>query len=418
MRLPLPYFRTIRHMRLNYTEPPTWHLSQRRTATSLQTSQPHVFPTSGFITLDSSTKFEGGTLPDYMKESFYPVHIGEVFNSRYQVITKLGFGSSSTVWLCRDLRYGLISQNRKLPEVDISNHLRANYDARGVQRYLRLVIDSFEVPGPHGVHPCLLYEPAGVDIRDYIHCLEGDALPENLLRPTLRFVLIALDHLHKARVIHTDVQPNNVLLGIDDESILAEMEEDEISDPAPRKQLCDRTIFATRAMPLTGGEPVLADLGEARFSDGKQTGLIMPSVYRAPEVMLGMTWDNKVGIWALGQMAWTLFEQGHLFKSSYSLENETGSARRFAEMISLLGPPPVEFLARSEGSFKFRDRNGVWKPSQEIPEQSLESRESRLETHGKAIFLRFLRKTLHWVPEERPTAEELLLDEWIRGDDY
>ncbi|THC99191.1 hypothetical protein EYZ11_001366 [Aspergillus tanneri] len=89
------------------------------------------------------------------------------------------------------------------------------------------------------------------------------AVKKNLLRPALRFVLIALDYLHQANVIHTDIQPNNILLGIDDESILAEMEEDEISNPAPRKQLCDRTIYATRAMPLTSGEPILADLGEA-----------------------------------------------------------------------------------------------------------------------------------------------------------
>lgn len=39
--------------------------------------------------------------------------------------------------------------------------------------------------------------------RDYIHCLEGDVLPENLLRPALRLVLIALDYLHQAKVIHT-----------------------------------------------------------------------------------------------------------------------------------------------------------------------------------------------------------------------
>ena len=67
-------------------------------------SQPRVFPTSGFDILDPSKKFEEETLPDYLKERYYPVHIGEVFNSRYQVITKLGFGSSSTVWLCRDLQ--------------------------------------------------------------------------------------------------------------------------------------------------------------------------------------------------------------------------------------------------------------------------------------------------------------------------
>lgn len=80
------------------------------------------------------------------------------------------------------------------------------------------------------------------------------------------------------------------------------MEEDEISNPSPRKVLTDRIIYATRAMPLTDGEPILADLGEARLAKQKQTGLIMPSVYRAPEVLLGMEWDNKVDIWALGQM--------------------------------------------------------------------------------------------------------------------
>ncbi|PIG69628.1 hypothetical protein AARAC_006630 [Aspergillus arachidicola] len=285
------------------------------------------------------------------------------------------------------------------PEVVISDHLKVMHSTHAGERYVRLILDSFEISGPYGVHPCLLYEPAGIDIRDYMHCLEGDALPENLLRPTLRFVLIALDYLHQANIIHTDVQPNNILLGIDDDSILAEMEEDEISNPCPRKQLPDRTIYATRAMPLTSGEPILADLGEARLAEGKQTGLIMPNVYRAPEVLLGMDWDNKVDIWDLGQMAWTLFEQGHLFRN-ISIDSETEKAQRFAEMISLLGPPPVEFLRRSKESLKFWDENGNWKNSVKIPEQSLEGLESRLKRDSQVLFLRFLRKTLRWLPEE------------------
>ncbi|KAB8270696.1 kinase-like protein [Aspergillus minisclerotigenes] len=387
-------------------------------------SQPRVFPDSGFHSLDSTAKFEEETLPDYLEERYYPVRIGEIFNSQYQVVTKLGFGSSSTVWLCRDLynrRYLVLKVHvrtkRQPPEVVISDHLKAMHSTHAGERYVRLILDAIEISGPYGVHPCLLYEPAGIDIRDYMHCLEGDALPENLLRPTLRFVLIALDYLHQANIIHTDVQPNNILLGIDDDSILAEMEEDEISNPCPRKQLPDRTIYATRAMPLTSGEPILADLGEARLAEGKQTGLIMPGVYRAPEVLLGMDWDNKVDIWGLGQMAWTLFEQGHLFRN-LSLDSETEKAQRFAEMISLLGPPPVEFLRRSKESPKFWDESGNWKSSVEIPEQSLEGRESRLQTDDQVLFLQFLRKTLRWLPEERPTAEDLLLDEWLRGDDY
>lgn len=42
-----------------------------------------------------------------------------------------------------------------------------------------------------------------MDICDYIQCLEGNALPEDLLRVTIRFMLIALDYLHSANVVHT-----------------------------------------------------------------------------------------------------------------------------------------------------------------------------------------------------------------------
>lgn len=66
--------------------------------------QPRVFPTSGFELLNSIEPFEEESLPDYLKERYYPVSLGEVLNSRYQVITKLGFGASSTVWLCHDLQ--------------------------------------------------------------------------------------------------------------------------------------------------------------------------------------------------------------------------------------------------------------------------------------------------------------------------
>ena len=61
---------------------------------------------------------------------------------------------------------------------------------------------------------------------------------------------------------------------------------------------------------------------------------------------------------------------------------------------------------------------GNWKGLVEIPDQSLESRESRLENDNKIHFLQFLRKALRWLPEERPTPHELLLDEWLRGEDY
>lgn len=68
--------------------------------------EPRSFPISGFSLIDQNQKVEEEELPDYVADRFYPVRLGEVFHDRYQTIAKLGFGSSSIIWLARDLRYG------------------------------------------------------------------------------------------------------------------------------------------------------------------------------------------------------------------------------------------------------------------------------------------------------------------------
>ncbi len=47
---------------------------------------------------------EEQTLPLYRQKRYYPVKIGNFFNTRYQIIAKLGYGAYSTVWLARDER--------------------------------------------------------------------------------------------------------------------------------------------------------------------------------------------------------------------------------------------------------------------------------------------------------------------------
>lgn len=39
----------------------------------------------------------------YRKGGYHPIEIDDVLNCRFQVLHKLGFGKSSTVWLCWDM---------------------------------------------------------------------------------------------------------------------------------------------------------------------------------------------------------------------------------------------------------------------------------------------------------------------------
>lgn len=85
--------------------PRSQNFSQLRSLASRAASAVQKLPITGFTALDERQKIEEERYGNYVAECFYPVHIGEVFQSRYQVITKLGYGATSTVWLCRDLQY-------------------------------------------------------------------------------------------------------------------------------------------------------------------------------------------------------------------------------------------------------------------------------------------------------------------------
>jgi hypothetical protein len=72
-------------------------LKSIRGLTRRPASPPHRVRSSGFVTLDKAVKFEEEQMPHYEKSVYYPVRIGDVFQDRYQVLSKLGLAANSTV---------------------------------------------------------------------------------------------------------------------------------------------------------------------------------------------------------------------------------------------------------------------------------------------------------------------------------
>jgi serine/threonine-protein kinase SRPK3 len=50
----------------------------------------------------SCQQIEEQKLPQFYQKKYYPVKIGDIFKQQYRIITKLGYGAYSTVWLARD----------------------------------------------------------------------------------------------------------------------------------------------------------------------------------------------------------------------------------------------------------------------------------------------------------------------------
>jgi len=61
-------------------------------------------PDSKVPIISSAKPFEEENLPKYSHQTFYAARIGEKLNDRYEVVAKLGFGMTATVWLAKDLQ--------------------------------------------------------------------------------------------------------------------------------------------------------------------------------------------------------------------------------------------------------------------------------------------------------------------------
>ncbi|KAK9366826.1 protein kinase [Lipomyces kononenkoae] len=364
-----------------------------------QPSPPRRFSDVGCQLIGLDYLVEEETLPFYEDDQYYPVRIGEVFKSRYQVVGKLGYGAYSTAWLCRDLsehKYAALkisTQLRKYPlkrrrELSVYEHLSKIRSSHPGQAYIRGLYDGFEISGPHGCHQCLVQPPMHMSILDM---LESNPKPFNapLLRMVLKCLLTALDFLHReAGIVHTG------------RNWKARVRE--------KLKMTRERFYTSRSFrkPKNDdwGYPVLCDFGEARIGKEHQTGpMIQPHIYRAPEVTFEMIWGSPIDIWNLGALVWDLFEGEHLF---HHLKDERGNYDPFKHMAQIsgfLGLPPTDFILRSETTLQCFDIEGLWEAGEyaKIPTTSLEDVETRLEGTDKHQFLLFIRSMLKWLPEKQ-----------------
>ena len=107
---------------------------------------------------------------------------------------------------------------------------------------------------------------------------------------------------YHTNVILPDISANNILINIEDESILRDFVNDEMTHPAPRKFIDGKTIYASRGfgLPKVYGMAALSDFGSAVNGDETRHHNAQPDFFRAPEVMIKADWSYAVDIWNVG----------------------------------------------------------------------------------------------------------------------
>ncbi|XP_062990247.1 SRSF protein kinase 2 isoform X2 [Elgaria multicarinata webbii] len=165
---------------------------------------------------------------DYCKGGYHPVKIGDLFNGRYHVIRKLGWGHFSTVWLCWDMqgkRFVAMKVVKSaqhytetaLDEIKLLKCVRESDPNDPNKDMVVQLIDDFKISGTNGIHVCMVFEVLGHHLLKWIIKSNYQGLPIRCVKSIIRQVLQGLDYLHsKCKIIHTDIKPENILMCVDD----------------------------------------------------------------------------------------------------------------------------------------------------------------------------------------------------------
>jgi len=213
-----------------------------------------------------------------------------------------------------------------------------------------------------------------LNLYDHLKNNNFRGFPFSFIRKIVIQLLQALVFLRQHHIIHCDLKPENILLKSLDES-----------------------------------EVKLIDFGSSCFEEERIYTYIQSRFYRAPEVMLGISYTSAIDIWSLGCIAVELWTGFPIFPGEYEGD-------QFNMIMEVCGVPPKEIIEAGCRSHTFFDHNllPILVPNTKgrLRFPGTKSLQSKLRTNDEK-FVDFIRRCLEWDPRKRMTPQEALKHPWI-----
>ncbi|KAL6696969.1 kinase-like domain-containing protein [Trichoderma pleuroticola] len=338
----------------------------------------------------------------YRPGGFHPVYIGDIFNDRYKILNKIGYGVYSTVWLVKDLQAigngdaSIMYRALKVLRADCYGHgtdtfereilkcLRdGNRDHVGYP-YVCHLIDDFEHQGPNGAHVCFIFELMGETLRSFGTWFPFDGMiPYEIIHRFAIQLVLALYFAHDHGVIHTvSSQPLRWF------------------------------YFDYNAKPSAEFDITLGDWGVSSWTTKHLTEVIQPVALRAPEVIIGAPWDTSTDWWNFGAVLLEVFRAVRMFDSRVPPDGYYEPREHLIEIIDLFGPFPKKLLEKGNQDLvrDLFDDEGLIKEAELLNRSGLmsETFTPGLSPVLRECFVSFMNLLMKIDPEERPSALDLL----------
>ncbi|KAF9049618.1 kinase-like protein [Hymenopellis radicata] len=317
----------------------------------------------------------GELLPPEADSDWGVVRLDHEADARVQVIRKLGFGRQASVWLAQ--QYPLEEGNTSYCAIKVFSAYSTSQGGNEMKAVAKIGEAIMTSQSPDQRHICrpvfnaMLLQPTnfkrmpnlermisvmelcGPSISDMQRSSINRLFPLEIWRNVFRDILKGLQYLHEeCGLVHGDIKQGDILLNVDmgrdqvSEYLASEQEKQQYYEPtnAFRRDLYTRDPEDTSSLMRTIREPTsqpmisplwqcgefgdpeynehmsfkLADFGSAQeipAPDAKEIPEALTSPRRrAPELVLGLPWNEKADIWALGSTMLEILAGGPIFR--------------------------------------------------------------------------------------------------------
>lgn len=379
----------------------------------------------------------------YKPGGYYPVSIGEIFNTRYRIIKKLGWGAFSTVWLVYDYQD---TQNYKVLKIVRSDKNSTQAATEEADFTLKLnglrtskLLDMFKQDSIFGTHTIIVFNVYGENLLNVIIKYRNNGLGCDIVKKISKQLLEALVHIHDdAKIIHTDIKPENILVASPSKTIKHITQSYKAPDVAEGIKLRNRNRFTMsksqkkryrrlKKRPVIGGDissseedddeyttrisdVKMVDFGNSQYIT-KITGYeIQTRYYRSPEVIITNVYSETSDVWSTACTIFELLTGDYLFSpkdgKNFDIDDD-----HLAQMIELTTEGEMSCYKSTADYHKFFNKNNELTYMQNVCKKSLKNllkKDYQFIEKCATEWSDFLLFMLHVDYTQRPSARKIL----------